>query len=828
MELIRGRNALKKQMKRSLMLCCAASAVILPTMAHAQGQGAAPTTPSQTRTEGEGAVTTTEIVVTATRDARSLVDVPMSVNVATGEQLEKLQLFDTKDVQQLAPGLELTNTSGRNNTTTLRGISFDPDSGVGPTVQTYVNEVPADAQTVFTALYDIGQIEILRGPQGLERGLPSPAGAITITTRRPVFDEITGYAQASATDDKGYNFQGGVSLPFSEKFAIRVAGLVDHNQINQVKNISNGDRSRSTTMSGRVTLGFKPSEAFTAYLTYQYLESDARQYAQVVGAGSTGAAGTSGPALGVDDYASVMEGPARFKNRSHQITFNGHWDMGPVSLDALAAYQYSKLDQQRDQDVANAIPGYTAVQHVETPFKVPTFELRLSTNDDGSLGGGVGAFYQKQTGTTRVEQRADNFFTAFAPASFGLFLPIGVDVIVPSDVETWSVNAFGHARVGSLKIEGGLRYTKINNTLVSDVIINSPGYPGLPLFGIPAIDPFTVTQNGIPAGLSNRNTDAFTGGVNLTYEVNDDLNIYAAYNRSFRAGTAGVSVPVGVSNDLIVTDDEKTDAFEVGVKGSTFDRKLNFAAAAFYQKIDGFISRFGGITYDCPNLPAAFGGGCGPVPPASPVGTPGDRVNDGGFDFNYNGDATIKGVELTLDAHPTTFWDFSVSTAYVKARYANDARLPCNDYNGDGTPDAEGTPAITGPGNVSFCNIDRLSDTPNFSLSANTELRFPMGGSFTPFVRGLINYRPGVYSQLKNYRYQSRTILNVYTGVRSDDGKWELTGFVKNLLNQKRITDISAGIAQTAAADGTAFVSGYRTISATAPREFGASLAFRW
>ncbi|GLV28660.1 TonB-dependent receptor [Sphingobium sp. TomTYG75] len=819
---------MKKYLKRNLMLCCAASALALPTVAHAQDQGASPTTPSQTRTEGLGAVTTTDIVVTATRVARNLSDVPMSVNVATGEQLEKLQLFDTKDVQQLAPGLELTNTSGRNNTTTLRGLSFDPDSGVTPTVQTYVNEVPADAQTVFTALYDIGQIEILRGPQGLERGLPSPAGAITITTRRPVFDEITGYAQASATDDKGYNFQGGVNLPFSDKFAIRVAGLVDHNQVNQVRNISNGDRSRATTMSGRITLGFKPSDAFTAYLTYQYLEADTRQYTQVVGTGSTGLAGTSGPALGVDDYASVMEGPARFKNRSHQITFNGHWDMGPVSLDGLAAYQYSKLGQARDQDTTNAIPGYVAVQRIETPFKIPTFELRLSTNDDGSLGGGIGAFYTKQTGTTRVDQPADNFFTAFAPASLGLFLPIGVNVIIPADVETLSFNAFGHARLGNLKIEGGLRYTKYHNILVSDTFVSSPGYPGFAPFGIDPIDPFTVNQDGIPAALRDQGTHAFTGGVNLTYEVNDALNIYASYNRSFRAPTAGASVPVGLSNDLIVTDDEKTDAFEVGVKGSAFDRKLNFAFAAFYQKIDGFVSRFTGVTYDCPNLPAAFGGGCDNVPPASPVGTPGDRVNDGGFDFNYNGDATVKGVELTLDAHPTTFWDFSVSTAYVKARYSKGARLPCNDYNGDGAPDSEGTPAITGPGNVSFCKLGRLSDTPNFSLSANSELRFPMGGSFTPFVRGLINYRPAVFSQLRNFNYQSRTILNVYAGVRSDDSKWELTGFIKNLINQKRITDISAAIGQTAAADGSVFDSGYRTINATAPREFGASLAFRW
>src|SRR5437868_3806513 len=65
-----------------------------------------------------------EIIVTATRRAESLKDVPMSVDVATGEQLQKLNILDVKDVQQLSPGLQLTNTTGRNNSATLRGIQF--------------------------------------------------------------------------------------------------------------------------------------------------------------------------------------------------------------------------------------------------------------------------------------------------------------------------------------------------------------------------------------------------------------------------------------------------------------------------------------------------------------------------------------------------------------------------------------------------------------------------------------------------------------------------------------------------------------------------------
>lgn len=82
-----------------------------------------------------------DIVVTAQRRSESLKNVPMSVNVATGEQLEDLNILDTKDISQLAPGLEISNTTGRNNTTTIRGIGFDPDQGTAPTVQVYWNEI---------------------------------------------------------------------------------------------------------------------------------------------------------------------------------------------------------------------------------------------------------------------------------------------------------------------------------------------------------------------------------------------------------------------------------------------------------------------------------------------------------------------------------------------------------------------------------------------------------------------------------------------------------------------------------------------------------------
>ena len=219
-------------MKIRAILKTGAALPLILWAAQGHAQEAAPAdSAQQAASEASEASEYGDIIVTATRREQTLQDTPLSVNVATGEQLEKLSILDTKDIGRLAPGLELTNTTGRSNTITLRGIGFDPDQGTGPAVQTYLNEIPTSAQTLFTALYDVGQIEVLRGAQGLLRGLSAPAGAITITTRRPDFDRITGYAGAehyvdtakAVTDGKVVSASGLAPVTFAAAVARLVA-----------------------------------------------------------------------------------------------------------------------------------------------------------------------------------------------------------------------------------------------------------------------------------------------------------------------------------------------------------------------------------------------------------------------------------------------------------------------------------------------------------------------------------------------------------------------------------------------------------------------------
>lgn len=813
--------------KSFMVVLLGTTAIAAATSANAQTQS----TGTQAASAGDAAPQTatdlnsTDIVVTATRRAESLQEVPMSVNAVTGDQLQKLNILDVKDVQQLVPGLEITNTTGRSNTTTLRGITFDPDQGTSPAVQVYYDGVPADAQTVYTAIYDISQIEVLHGPQGLLRGLSAPAGTITIATQRPTFDAPQGYVQSTVTSRDGYNVQGAATLPFSSTLSLRVAALVDGNRLNDVYNINRDERSRSRTESARASLGWRPSSNFDAYLTYQYLNADNIQNQQVFGPGNTPQflslappivdPTRSGPPITVDDYEAVTDGRARYINNSNLLNLAWDWDLGPATLSFVGAHQYSVVQAFRDYDGANAIPNATLKANTRTPYKVDTGELRLTSNNHHGFGWGIGAFYTKQTGTVTVDQDQNSYFAPL-PVSYGYYLPIEAHITVPVYSRTWSFNANASYETGPFRIEGGLRYSLIKNIQTADIFVTSPGAPAV------FIPPFTVEQEGIPANLQKSTYKPLTGAVTMTFDVTPDLTVYAAYGHAYRTGSAGVSSPVGISDDLIKTNPEKTDSWEAGIKGKLFDHRLSYTFDAYYQKIDGFLSRFPGIYYNCPEI----NGTCFTSPPAPPINNATDPAN-GTYDINYNGNATIKGFEATLSGNITPNWDFGLSMSLAHARYDH-ARLPCNDFAGTGKPNQTGTPKITGTGNVSYCvSNGRLAEVPDFSLSANSEIRVPMG-KITPFARALLSYRPSFYSDMVNYRYQDREILNLYLGFRTEDLRWEFSLFAKNALNQHRITNISGGVSQVATASGLSYNSGYYLINATNPREFGLSLGFHW
>lgn len=765
-----------------------------------------------------------DIVVTAARRSQNLQDVAMSVDVATGETLQKLNILDIKDVQKLSPGLQLSNSSGRSAAATLRGITFEPDQGTSPSVDLYINDVPADASTAFTAIYDVEQIEVLRGPQGALRGRTAPAGAITLRTRRPDMSDINGYVQGTVSDQNAYNLQGAVSLPIiSDKLAIRTAFLIDGNRINQVRNVTNGQRSQSNTQSARVSLRWTPNSDVDANLIYHYLTSDDRFVQQVIGSGNTPALGStqrSGPAADINDYIGVSEGDRRFRNNSHFVTGTLDWNFGNVALQTIASYQFSQLVQQFDQDAGNSIPNYINVSEVRIPYSRSNFEARLVSDNSGFWNWTLSAFYNKLGDTVTQSQKADTFFGNF-PANARVFLPITLDLEIPQYDRTISVAAGSRFEfTPQFTLEVGVRYTDQRKKQFAYSTVNSPGYafnPNYPFF--PARNPINnVTSSLVPDDLAIGHGKALTGIATLSYEINPDITTYLAYGRSFRLGSAGVGVPANLSADLVRSGNERSDSYEWGIKTQLFDRRLRANFSAYYQKYDGHLVRLPHIFYDFGSR-NAFG---------QAVGAP-DGLVDGVFPsgFNYNGDASIKGVEASLNARFTDNIDLSLGANYARGRF-KDASLPCNDFNGDGMPDTIGTPRVTGSGNVSYCQVNgRLAEIPDFNMNANAEFRVPMG-NMEPFISTLVTYRPSFSYWRTGYDYSAMTLVNLYFGVRNSDAGWEIKGFAKNLLNQKRIVNVLGNASVPTANINQTYQSGYTLISSSLPRELGLSAIYNF
>ncbi len=781
--------------------------------ANAQAQA-----PSQDQAQAAAPPVIEEVIVTATRRNELLKNVPMSVDALSSNELVKKQVFDVKDISQLAPGLELENNDGRSNTATLRGIAFNPDEGTLPTVDIYYNEIQTDAQTAFTAIYDLDQIEVLRGPQGLLRGSTSPAGAITIKTKEPSLNTFEGYIQATGSDQDAYNIQGAVSVPIvTDILGIRVAGLGDQNDINDVHNVTRGDSSIGHTESGRISVNFAPTDNFRSVFTYQYLRADNVQYQQVVGSGglfpvAAGYPGTpafapNGPVAGVSDRTAVTQGVDEFRNQTHFLTFDSFLDVGDDTLELNAGYQDTILRQEHALNLGNAPLTYMAEQYVHTPYNTASAELRYYSNGRSFWNYMIGADFIRQTDPVNVEQPSDSFISgaALSPTvtfPFGghyIQTPVDVSIFIPDQSTHYSV--FGSSSfqlTDALKLDVGARYQIYRNHQQSDLTVVAAGATVLNNFPTVSADDAIRTYH------------AFTGGADLSYTFTPDQVGYVSYGHSFRPGSAAVGVTAALNNNLLLSQPETSDAVELGLKSSWLNHRLNVNTDVFYQHFNGYINLV------VVNASSAENG----VIDTSPT-------------LTYNGDATSEGIETQVDAIITDGWDIGIKGSWVNAQY-NDAKIPCNTFTSSGA-------AFVPVGQqVSMCSSNgRIGETPKFHLSVQSEYDVDTGTAYQPFISTLFTYQPGWHSSLENYDYDALPILNLYAGVRDEDAGWDFTLFVKNLLDIQRIRTISPADYQqstsvvqvynnNALGAGAPIDSGYRTVATTLPREIGVTLRYRF
>jgi iron complex outermembrane receptor protein len=182
-----------------------------------------------------------EIIVTATKRAESVMDVPLAITAMSGESIRDINLNDVKDLIAFTPGVTGNSKDSFLDFVSVRGIrTIDFGNGGDPSVSLYKNGLyQGRTGSAVSSLYDIERAEMLRGPQGFLFGRNSVSGAMNIITAKPNVDAVEGYAELDVGERGIVVFEGAVNVPVSDTFAVRIAGYTSEED-GYVPNLAGG------------------------------------------------------------------------------------------------------------------------------------------------------------------------------------------------------------------------------------------------------------------------------------------------------------------------------------------------------------------------------------------------------------------------------------------------------------------------------------------------------------------------------------------------------------------------------------------------------------
>ena len=254
------------------------AASLLSSTALAQTKAVTPATaPEQAAEQTAGS----DIIVTAQRRSETLERTPVAVSVVSAETLVEKAITTETDLQTAVPGLTVKTGQNENQLNfSLRGQSVDPFSSSRPSVLPYFNEVQVGG-VGGTALYDLGSVQVLKGPQGTLFGRNATGGAVLYTSAKPT-DQFGGYIVGRIGNFDARHLEGALNLPLGEIAALRVAGQIqrrDGFQRNLFRDERLGEVRRENV---RVSLSLRPSDSLTNDFVADYGHSDGNSLTSVV------------------------------------------------------------------------------------------------------------------------------------------------------------------------------------------------------------------------------------------------------------------------------------------------------------------------------------------------------------------------------------------------------------------------------------------------------------------------------------------------------------------------------------------------------------------
>jgi iron complex outermembrane receptor protein len=778
----------------------------------------------------------------------------------TGDQLQKLKITSADELGKLAPGLTLVNNNASTQIT-LRGVSWRPGSGT-PATPLYFNEVPFDPGNTVVSLFDIGQIEVLRGPQGTSRGAPSISGAITVSTKKPNLTEFGGYAQGLYGSANHWDVQAAVNVPIiKDMLAIRLATNIENSENNRVYSVHSTVKPKLNDRSFRATVLFKPTDTVTVEAMYQRRTTDKLFYTQVVGTGSPGAAASpvaflgamgaipanfNGPALTLAQRASVQDAPSRFKEKIDLLTINASWEVFGQKLSYNFGHQFNRGPASfTTSDPLNMIPGfesYTSPSNVGLPAW-QSHEVRLSSmpSADRPFDYDIGWFSKHSSGTLNF-----NAPTYLAGAFGG---PTALPGSVTTPNSAYVLNSSTNIGIGQVfdsfygdvkfhidqdtELSGGLAIVRdrvpVDLAISTFPALNNIGNLNVVRLGFPAAFQPLVTSCAVvgafsganivastaypgtcdavvAAGVGNatqHNNDKYTAALynfSLSHKFGESVMVYASTGSSFRTGLPAINNP-GLPAGLTTPLPEKAKAYELGIK-TTWGRSLHVNASVFQIDYGNQLTTFEGVKY---------------------WNTVSGKAANTSLAFYRNINSQVRGFELEVAARPIDNLSLGGNLSYAQIK-SKGGLVPCND---------PAQPAISAANPINFCASpvgQVLNQEAPWSASVNGSYTVPLG-SFEGYFRFNLAYK-GNNPNYGNFATAgvskgtpSYAILDLYAGLAGEKGVWDLGFYAKNVFD-KQVELARTNALNNVYGPYAVAPSGYNTVSASLPRELGVSLRY--
>lgn len=729
-----------------------------------------------------------EIIVTARRRDEDAQDVPIALSVVGQAQLEATGNYALGQLQQLVPSLQVFSFNPRNTNVNIRGLGSNvalTNDGLENGVGIYIDNVYYGrlGQSQFD-LVDLQQVEILRGPQGTLFGKNTTAGAINISSRLPVFDpEFSG--EASLGDYGYHQVRGSVSGPIvADTLAFRLS-VADTHRDGFLTNLYDGSRAQDyDNFTARGQLLFTPSSDVSIRLIGDFARQRQNHVLNVPVAYFTTYDNGAVIANNIVDRAaragySLL--PARpFDRRgdsdahyqadmkSYGVSGQIDWDLGRAALTSITAYRWWDWDPANDGD-STSLSVVTLAQQANRQRQFSQ-EVRLASTGSNTIDYVVGAYYFWQIirgyGATGYGPLAANWNLPQVPAAVGNAALDGFVARSTSTPETKSYALFGQGTwnaTDALKLTVGLRYTHEKK----QGEFHQWHTGGADLSTLPAA--VAAAALGI-RGQFNPVTDYSTRFsdnslswlVNLSYAIAPDVLTYATYSRGNKSGGLNLTaLPPGVNPEV---RPEKVDSYEIGLKSQLLDKTLTANFAAFWTEISDYQTA---IIEQVVNT-----------------------VNFRQYIANIP-KVRSRGAEADLVFAPSRLVSLSASVAYTEATYrdyANAPQAPERLYLG-------GIQDLTGV---------QLPGVPKFTYTLGADLAQPIGSwgarDLELYGHADFSHRSSFNTSSSDTRYADIPgygVLNARIGIRTDDARWDISVWAKNLADKNYFQTLSTTQANT-------------------------------